>query len=438
MRLKLPFFKKSEFKTVAENNRLFESLFRNYLHSGTGEAMPDDPVSQVDQGYAGNSDWYSIVNKMAVMGSSVPIKLMDFSKGKGEEVFDHELLDIIEYPNNTQTFQEIETGWWIYMTTIGNAFIYTPLIEFGKDAGKTTEMYMMPAPYTEVLCSNDWMNPVQGYVLNWDTQYTFEPNTIYHSRLFDPRFNNTSKFYGMSPLVAAANVLSKNTEADKMQLKQFENQSPPYIVQRKPEGANMLNGGFTTLQKEGFEKQLKNYGEKYKGGSPLVTTIPIEVIRLGVDLATLNTIESSKDGMRRLCSVLNMPSILFNDNEGSTFNNVDSAMKMAWQHGIKPLKAQFVSALNRHLIKPVEAYKGLKFVADYSDIAELQENLKDKVEWMTKAYYTPNEIREATGKDAINDELMNQPFMSLNQRPLSDIKTQLDAGITDDYTDDQD
>ena len=439
MKLTWPFSKKSELYTTNENNRLFQSLFRNYIHSGTGEAMPDDPVKQINSGYAGSADWYAVVNRMAAMGASVPLRLMDMRGKKPEQINSHPLLDVIERPNNSQTFHEFETGWWIYMTTIGNAFIYTPIIEFGKDKGKTTEMYMMPSCYTEVLLSPDWMNPVGGYRLNWDFAYNFEPESIYHSKLFDPRFNNTSKFYGMSPLVAAANVLSKNINADKMQLKQYENQSPPYIVQRKPESGNNLNGGFSDFQKEAFEKQLKNYSEKYKGGSPLVTTMPIEVVRLGLDAATMNTIESSRDGLRRLCAVLNMPSVIFNDNDSSTYNNIDNAMKLAWQHGIKPFKRQFVEALNGQLIRPVKEYSGLKFVADYSDIAELQEDLKTKVEWMSKAFYTPNEIREATGRGTIEDELLNQVWVNMNQRPLSDVKTQMEIGITDDYTaDDKD
>jgi len=66
------------------------------------------------------------------------------------------------------------------------------------------------------------------------------------------------------------------------------------------------------------------------------------------------------------------------------------------------------------------AFKDYFFAFDYSEIEELQEGMEIKVNWMNQARWTGNEIRQATGKQPIEDDLMNEPVIPMGSSHLSD------------------
>jgi len=103
---------------------------------------------------------------------------------------------------------------------------------------------------------------------------------------------------------------------------------------------------------------------------------------------------------------------LFNDPAGSTYNNITTARKAAWTDAIIPHNNKFASELTRFLITPVEEYvkNGYFFDMDYSDVEELQGGIGSRVDWMVKSHWSANEIRQATGKDAIDDPVMDEPI----------------------------
>jgi hypothetical protein len=85
---------------------------------------------------------------------------------------------------------------------------------------------------------------------------------------------------------------------------------------------------------------------------------------------------------------------------------------------------------NAVLIEQVAAYKGLYFAYDYSEVEELQDGLKTRVEWMRLAHWTANEIRQATGKYPIQEPIMDEPLFQAGEVPLSQMT--LDNELTPD------
>ena len=57
--------------------------------------------------------------------------------------------------------------------------------------------------------------------------------------------------------------------------------------------------------------------------------------------------------------------------------------------------------------------------------------MASKVEWMSKAKWTPNEIRQATGVDAIENEYMDQPTFAMGDVFLNDLGMGGDANFED-------
>jgi len=181
--------------------------------------------------------------------------------------------------------------------------------------------------------------------------------------------------------------------------------------------------------KDRIRKEINGLAKKGKQGSGIVLKDKMGVIKLGISSADLNLIESTQDGRRVLANVYQLPVALLNDPEGSTYNNVVEARKAAWTDALIPHNDKFVQDLNMFLIDCVPEYKeqGYFFDMDYSGVEELQTGIKNKVDWMVRAKWTANEIRQATGVDIIEEDYMNQPIF--NQSDVLGDELNLDENL---------
>ena len=188
------------------------------------------------------------------------------------------------------------------------------------------------------------------------------------------------------------------------------------------DGAETWNN-LTPTQKTDLEKELNGVSKKGKQGGAMVMRDKFGVIKLGISAADLNIIESTQDGRRILCNVYQLPVGLFNDPEGSTYNNIIEARKSAWTDAIMPHNNKFAKDLTMFLINPVPEYveAGYYFDMDYSGVEELQSGMKDKVDWMVRSHWSANQILEATGKNMVENPEMDEPIFSRNDVLLSEL-----------------
>lgn len=415
-----PFTSKKSFDQVDNplKNVLLKALYSMQMHSGVAQVMDDNPTAYIKQGYSGNSDVYAIINRIIRMSSQARLALYTSEDGKWVEVTDHELLKFTKIVNPTMKTSDFIQGHLIYKLSIGNSYWYKPIIESGVNKGKTNELWLMPSNQVEILAGQSWMNPVGGYRLRTNSTIEFNSQEVYHAKFFNPLFGEYGSLYGQSPLKAAAETVSKQNQAELTELKQFENQSPPYLLYRDVQDAIM--GGLGQSQREEVQDLFKDYNKKYKAGHPLVLPDKFGMIKLGISPADLNILESSQEGRRVLCNIYGIPSELFNDKVASTFNNVNEAKKDAWNNCIKPNLNDLADDLTAFLIAPtIYANENLFFGFDYSDVGELQADRAIQVQWMRQAYWTPNQILEATGQQPIDNPVMNEPWFGMSESPLS-------------------
>jgi HK97 family phage portal protein len=262
------------------------------------------------------------------------------------------------------------------------------------------------------------MNPVGGYILETNTTVKFTTDEVYHSKFFNPLFGVDGSLYGQSPLKAAAETVSKQNQAELTELKQFENQSPPYLLYR--DSSDMI-GNLTPEQREEIADLFNDYNKKKKTGKPFVLPEKFGFLKLGVSPVDLGILESTQEGRRILCNIYGIPSQLMGDVAGSTYNNIIEAKRDAWNNCIIPNLNDFANDLTSFLISPVPEYvsQGYFFGYDYSAVSELQKDYDTMVRWMLSAKWTPNEIREATGAKPIDNQLMNEPWFGMSETPLS-------------------
>lgn len=414
-----------DFIPSAFRKKLYTALYQYDIHQGQANVMPDNAISYIQNGYAGNASVYSIINRIDSMRKQSYLKLYKKnSDGNFDEVKKgHELLRFIDKVNDSTYTDDFISAHLVYLLTVGEFFVYRPTIQTGVNKGKVNELFELPAPEVEII-EGTVFNPVRGYKIDGNYNIEFEANEVYHSKLFNPLSLYEMSLHGLSPLRAASRIVSKLNEIELTSLKQLSNQGAPYILYKEiSNGANGIDANqnrLTDPQRADILKAIKNSASEKTRGLPLVLKDKMGKLDLGAKLADLEIIESSRDGIRTLCNVYGFPVDLMNDPTGSTYNNKSTARKSAWTDCIMPNLERVQQTINACLISGVEAYKDYKFIFDYSDVEELQEGIETKVAWMRQARWTGNEIREATGKSTIDNPLMDEPILPMGDGFLSD------------------
>ena len=417
------------------DDKILKAIRESLIKGGYVNDIQDNNDEYIKYGYQGNADVYSIIRRYITMSEQAKLVLRQRTKGgKIEDVTGHSLNELLVNANPNQSTAQLREAYAVYLLTIGNSFWYTPVLENGMNKGKIPQIYTMPANDMEVLSDNNAIvTPEIRYKLQ-NSKTQFDVNEIYHSKYFNPFFYTKPTLFGQSPLQAAAAVLAKQNEAEKTQAKQFENQGPAYLLYRDSQES------FQTMsdqQKIALQKEINGLAAKGKQGSGIVLKDKFAAIKLGISIADLNILESTREGRRILCNVYQMSAALFNDPSGSTYNNVSEARKAAWTDALKPFNDRFAEDYTRALINPVKEYvdQGYFFAMDYSSVEELMSGIKEKVEWMIKAHWSANQILVATGKDRVEDPQMDQPIFNQGDVLLNELNldTNLDNKNYGDY-----
>lgn len=400
-----------------------QAIYQYWISNGSENTMEHDPAVFLDKGYSQNISLYSIITRIDNMRKQAPMRLYKKSdKGRDEEVTDHELNAFLKQVNEDETFDYFVTQYLIYMLICGETFTYEPRIETGLNKGKTAELRMLPASDVEIIEGTP-VDPIRGFRLtNGRYEQEFQKKDVYHAKLFNPLWYRNNTLHGLSPIVAANRTVSKLNEADITGLKQLENQGPKYALFRKTtnSSAQPLQQTLSTQQRENLEGKFKDASKASNRGLPLVLKEEFGKLDLGTSIADLALGELTATGVEALCALYGLPPELFGYGQ-KTYNNMGTARKAAWTDCIIPNMRGVENLLNKTLISgtPFEQ-QGFYFKMDYSEIEELQDGMKTKVEWMNAAGLPMNAIFEATGFGRVDNPRMDEPRVPSITMFLSD------------------
>ncbi len=176
-------------------------------------------IGNVNNGYVGSDDVYSIVRRIAKTIAMIPLKVykivddkafkeyefelskknytpqalikQQFLKHKALELVDDKnpLQVLLDHPNPSYSKTEFREGFHTFLLVTGNNYIYTPLLEFGFNKGKPNEMWLSPAQYMSLQVSETWPRTVLGYRLQIAEPIMMKPEEVIHTRYFNPQYN---------------------------------------------------------------------------------------------------------------------------------------------------------------------------------------------------------------------------------------------------------
>jgi phage portal protein BeeE len=196
---------------------------------------------------------------------------------------------------------------------------------------------------------------------------------------------------------------------------QMQNGGVPGIVYEKADYAIETLG----QRKNDFAAYLKNSSNK---GAPYFAAGEMGYLKMGLSLADLDVSNLSGVDFTKLCNAYKVPEILLNNQDSSTYNNMNTALKMLYTNSILPniylLKDAILNGItplyNDNIKRTIEI--------DLSDIPALQEDMKMQAEALNAMWWiTPNEKRDMQDFEELDDPLMDSIIIDSGKQLLSDL-----------------
>lgn len=431
----------------------FNRAFYQYV-GGQGAQYDYKDKTYLTEGYGRNPDVYSIITQQYKKLISVPfavrkvinqkafssLQQLEYAtkgnrsiqqdiryKDLAHQSFDEEEMDFpLEQPNPVQTWSDIFALYEVFMQTTGNFYLYLVRPQAGRNKGVPMQVYVLPSHLIEIKVRPDahFMiddNPIDYYILRQGEQtIAFDTDDIIHIKLPNPFFNfNGHHLYGLSPLhVALLNIESSN-EALKNNVKTMKNSGV----------FGILTGRDKVLTKEQGEQTRQRLRQMDSDTGRLsriaAFSAPLDFIRLNLNTNELRPFEYLLYDRKTLCNILGWDDLLLNNHQASTFDNLHQAQKMVVINHVIPRLILLQEALNKQFIPLFKGYENAHIDFDYTELPEMQKDMKMMVEWMDIAPLTPNEKRIALNYPEIEEEGMDEVWVDAGKRRIDE------AGLSD-------
>jgi HK97 family phage portal protein len=442
-----------------QDHRMVLKNARNYLNEqlyatlqGIAPISFDDTqLGYIRDAYQYNPDVYSIINGITRAASAVPVQVMQVVDEKSARQYyrlkhawkngtDNGFLDraeklrkkafvevdetddlakLIDRPNPMQSWADFVENNIGFMEITGNAYIHGTLLTDGRFA----ELWTMPPQYTQIIADKGSESIVTGYTLMlYGYKQPVPAETVLHLKYWNPDYSFAgSHLYGMSPLKAARRVvMSSNETIEALSKALANNGASGMLYPDSPDIDYLTEEQQSALQR--FFDQNKKGAERYK--SALVTSAKMGWQSFGMSPVDLEVIEAKKMSMRDLCNIYGYPSEMLNDPDNKTNSNKKESRKQLYQDCVVPKLERFYSEFNRWVVPRFERTSGKKYHIDFdtSSIEALQEDIGQKVEWLSKAWWiAPNRKAEEMNFDPNPNPIFDEPFIPMGLVPLSDL-----------------
>lgn len=417
-------------KQKNEKNSFNEAFLKFF---GVGSASYDyKSKTYLEKGYKINPIVFSVVDQMCNKSKLVPFyvrkikdkkayeKLRDFeerTKGvyspkqlierkelKAQAYEEKEMPFPLDRPNPNQTWKDIISLYKLYRKTTGNFYWLNMSTDDGINKGVPKLVYVLPSDKTEFVLKNNTYdiydeNPIDYYKLTeGDVAIKFDAKNVIHVKTPNPFYSQDgSHLYGLSPMTS----LTKNIEASNNTL---ENN----VKSSKNRGVFGFffgkDSNLTPEQATQFKQKLVEMDKSPDQLSRIAgSSTPLEFTRLSLTTDELKPFDFLNYDERQICNVFGWSTLLLNRGESMTYNNIKEERKRVVLDNIKPDLDDLADALNENFIQKFKGYENCVVEFDISELPEMQEDIKEMVEWMGKAYLSPNEIRLAVNYETNND-----------------------------------
>lgn len=409
-----------------------------------------DTMANINNGYVSSEDVYSIVRRIARTAAMIPFKVYaiknqdalkvyeaatrqknystqsllrkQFLKTKAlEEVStDNPLQKLLDNPNPLYPRTEYNEGCYTFRLLTGNAYEYMPLLEFGVNAGRPTELWIMPSQFTSIRVNNEWPRSILGYVLQIVKKIDIRPEEVIHTRYFNPQYSwGGNELIGFSPLTAGSRVLTRQEAETDYSVNAFQNSGISGIVSNEDLRSDEIEAGALGKMKTDFYNEAAGTNNARK---LLFTAGKINYQAIGLSPVDMQVLKSEIQTFKKLCNLFGVSDMLFNnDGIGNGIGGkTDIVYKDLYTNACLPEVYAKRDSYNSRLVPLFNTAKEKYFIdCDITGIAELQDDMKDMANvFSTNPTMNPYIIAEAFGWDTTN--IPNEWFVKSGYQTLTD------------------
>jgi phage portal protein BeeE len=216
-----------------------------------------------------------------------------------------------------------------YLLLTGNAYI-----RFVEGIGMGEEVVILDTSRTEIICNAFGQIKQYKYTNPNGDVDPIDPSEILHIKSSNVVNTESEEVkYGLSPLQAGWVIVQSSSEKFNAEASIFKNR-----------GVIGFATNDTDIPMQSTEQEeMQNMFNSQTGGSDKfngihVTNTRLRFVQTGMSPTDLKLLEGITSSLRQLCAIYGMPSVLFNDVEKSTFNNYETAVKVAYTDVYIPLE----------------------------------------------------------------------------------------------------
>lgn len=342
------------------------------------------------------------------------------------ELEDHEMQNVLDFPNPGMSRFEFDYGLTTYIDQTGNGFIFGVRDGLDGTTGKIKEMYLPPAQDVKWIREGYY---ITEYYQNSSATIRIDAKNVCHIRNFNPSLikNGYDSFSGLSRLHSLSHLIDTYNESIETEASIYKDKGVRTIV--FPKGQLDVNdmsveGGMS--QRDRFNQQVKETGS----GGIITSKVEMGSITLGYSPKELGILESKGLTKIDFCAAYHIPPEIFGWGGHSAYENLAENKKIALNDAVLPEYEKKANALNLWLTPSYDpdGKQGIYIGYNYDVFNELHPNKKELADWMKLVPMTPNETREALGYQALKDENADKIIISGNYKLLEDMGMESFAG----------
>jgi len=417
---------------------------------GTREVVADiDADKAIEMGFNANAIVYAMVKDDAEKFASIPRYVFDAKSIEQKErrrIPKHlkaitsaarkpgALEKLLQRPNPYQGQAAFYKLLRAYFKVCGEGFVWlnrgdiSDLSDLEQDRRPVLEMYVLPSDQMEVVPDPEDPYGITGYILDLSGQkLPIRKNDIIHWKDLNLEFNASTRIHlrGMTPFKPGGLTLQQDNEIGRSATRMYLNDGAKGVLYAE-EGKKMTPTQESDMRGV-VDRKINNSNIKGAVAS-LFGMGKLGYLDIGASSVDMNLIEAKKSTLTEIAMLLGMPVEMYLP--GTTFANKDAAQKNWVSNKIMPSSKECDDEFNRQLLKAF-GLVGIAIIgSDFSDLPEMQENMKELAEWLALAWWiTPNEKRELMGYEKLAEDF-DEPWVANTIAPISE-RAEPDDGMND-------
>lgn len=366
-----------------------------------------------------NVGWVYAANQVIADDcSAVRIKLMrKRDDGDEEEVYSHEVLDLLDDPNAVITAKQLWNLYYSYLNLTGEAYI----LKLDQRGNPLTDNRKLPSalfPLPSHLCDffvgeKDWN---QSYVIFNGVKYPI--SCILRDINPDPE----NIYRGMSIVRKASLTIDTDVQMKRWNNKLFKNGARPGVVVEVPD----------QLKDDAYNRLKQQFDEQYRGTGNAFNRVILEggakMSPFMMTTQDLDFLESKRFTRDEILAMFKVSGSNLGITEDVNRANAEAQDYAYAKRCIKPRLEQFIDFMNKRLLRPI--YGG-EFVLSYEDpVPENTEMRLKEAQAGVNNWLTIDEVRDMYGREALPNGEGNKLYVSMGQVPIDELSLYLEGSET--------